>query len=261
MIMREKIFIVHGRDRSMRETVSEFIKSLGLEPIVLFKETNKGKTIIEKIEECAEDCSYAVVLFSPDDEGRLKGDEKFTYRARQNVILELGYMWGKLGRDKVAILYRENVEKPSDVGGVAYIPYYRKSNWREQLKKELNGAGLLGEQIAMKVEPKPNVNELKPSINESKPSFLDRSQVSFDVRKGFLTPNVRAIFPSPSGNRVAFNSNADQIEETRDDFISEKHELCAKVFPWLYANGSSNGDIILGMLWDYWQKEKANYMS
>jgi predicted nucleotide-binding protein len=141
--MKKNVFVIHGRDRSMRETVSEYIKSLGLEPVILFKQTNKGNTIIEKIEECVRECSYAVVLLSPDDEGRLRDAEHLNYRARQNVILELGYMWGKLGRDKVAMLYRDNVEKPSDADGIVHIPYYRKSGWREQLKKELEDAGLI----------------------------------------------------------------------------------------------------------------------
>jgi predicted nucleotide-binding protein len=139
-VERKKVFIVHGRERSMRENVSDYIKELGLEPVVLFEQTNKGRTIIKKFEECAEDCSYAVVLLSPDDKGCLKDSEEFKFRARQNVILELGYMWGKLGRDKVAILYRNNVEKPSDADGIVHIPYYRKSGWREQLKKELEEA-------------------------------------------------------------------------------------------------------------------------
>ncbi len=143
IINKRKIFIVHGRDRSMRESVEKYVKSLGLEPILLFKQTNKGKTIIEKIERCADDCVYAIVLLAPDDYGGLKGDIQPKLRARQNVILELGYMWGKLGRDKVAMLYKNDVEKPSDADGIVHIPYYRKSGWKEQLKKELEGAGLL----------------------------------------------------------------------------------------------------------------------
>ena len=139
---KNKIFIVHGRDRSMRKNVEEFIKSLDLEPVVLFKQTSKGKTIIEKIEELACKCGYAIVLLSPDDYGGLKGDPNARSRARQNVILELGFMWGKLGRDKVAMLYRDGVEKPSDADGIVHIPYHRKSGWREQLEKELEAAGL-----------------------------------------------------------------------------------------------------------------------
>ncbi len=141
--MKTKIFLVHGRDRSMRKNVEDYIKPLDLEPVTLFKQANKGKTIIEKIEICVNECSYAIVLLSPDDYGQLKGDKELRPRARQNVILELGYMWGKLGRDKVAMLYRDNVEKPSDTDGTAYISYQRRSGWRENLKKDLEVAGLI----------------------------------------------------------------------------------------------------------------------
>lgn len=141
--MGKKIFIVHGRDRSMRETVEKYVKELGLEPIVLSKQASKGKTIIEKIEQCANECSYAIVLFSPDDLGKYKDDAQLEQRARQNVVLELGFMWGKLGRHKVAMLYRENVEKPSDADGIVHIPYHRGSGWKEGLKKELEVAGIL----------------------------------------------------------------------------------------------------------------------
>jgi predicted nucleotide-binding protein len=83
------------------------------------------------------------VLLTPDDEGFVAGkpDAK-RYRARQNVVLELGMVLGKVGRRRVAILYKNSVELPSDINGLIYIPFQeRVDEVRNNLFKELRGAG------------------------------------------------------------------------------------------------------------------------
>ena len=78
--------------------------------------------------------------YSPDDEGRKAGStEEFQARARQNVILELGYFFGKLGRRRVVVL-NGGVEQPSDVHGLYDIACCSAS-WLEELRKELRAAG------------------------------------------------------------------------------------------------------------------------
>lgn len=75
----------------------------GLRPVILHEQANKGRTIIEKFEQHAVPCAFAVVLLTPDDHGgAAKSNAELRSRARQNVILELGYFVGKLGRHKVA---------------------------------------------------------------------------------------------------------------------------------------------------------------
>jgi hypothetical protein len=46
-------------------------------------------------------------------------------RVRQNVVLELGLLLSKFGRARVAILMKrqDNMEKPSDIDGLIYIPF------------------------------------------------------------------------------------------------------------------------------------------
>lgn len=56
------------------------------------------------------------------------------------MIFELGYFIGLLGRDKVAVLYEDNTELPSDFGGIVYIPLSR--DWKIQLGRELKNAGI-----------------------------------------------------------------------------------------------------------------------
>jgi predicted nucleotide-binding protein len=63
-------------------------------------------------------------------------------RARQNVILELGFFLGKLGRKRVCALYQHNVEIPSDYAGVLFVPIDSGGAWRLPLARELKAAGL-----------------------------------------------------------------------------------------------------------------------
>lgn len=135
-----KIFIVHGRDEGPREAVSNVLKSLGLSPIILNQLPNRSRAVIEKIEEHS-DVGFAVILLTPDDEGNLKGDIPKA-RARQNVLLELGYFLGKLTRHRVCVLVKGNVEIPSDWNGVINEAYDDLSPaWKMMLVRELKDAG------------------------------------------------------------------------------------------------------------------------
>ena len=99
---------------------------MGLDPIILQNLPAAGDTIIEKLERYLGergDVGFACVLLTPDDEGYPAGQSELRkYRARQNVILELGMVLGRLGRRCVAILHKESVELPSDIAGLIYIP-------------------------------------------------------------------------------------------------------------------------------------------
>jgi predicted nucleotide-binding protein len=63
------------------------------------------------------------------------------WRAHQNVILELGYFIGKLGRERVCVLKSDDVEIPSDVHGVGYTDLDAAGAWQLKLAKELQDAG------------------------------------------------------------------------------------------------------------------------
>ncbi len=138
-----QIFIVHGHDEAMKQSVARTLMKLKLDPIILHEQPNAGKTIIEKFERDSSLVGFAVVLLSPDDMGYMKDDgaEKAKPRARQNVILELGYFVGRLGRDKVMALKRgDDLEVPSDLSGVVYTPFDSHGAWEMKLLKELKAA-------------------------------------------------------------------------------------------------------------------------
>ena len=138
-----RVFIVHGHDREMKQAVARTVERLGLEAVILHEKPNRGQTLIEKIERFS-DVDFAVVLLSPDDTGysNADGSDAAKARARQNVILELGYFAGKLGRESVVALHRGGIELPSDYDGVLYTPYDGDSGtWRGELVAELRESG------------------------------------------------------------------------------------------------------------------------
>jgi predicted nucleotide-binding protein len=136
----KNVFIVHGHDGEARESVARFLSGIGFTPIILHEQANRGRTIIEKVE-AQSDVSFAVVLLTPDDEGKAKDATELEPRARQNVLLELGYFIGRLGRENVCALKRGIVEIPSDFAGVVWEPMDASGGWKQVLGRELEAAG------------------------------------------------------------------------------------------------------------------------
>lgn len=134
-----KVFVVHGHDDGARESVARFLEKLQFEPIILHEQANQGRTIIEKVEAHG-DVGFAIVLLTPDDEGNAKGQTPQP-RARQNVILELGYFIGRLGRSRVMALKQGDIEIPSDFHGVVYESFASGGAWRDAVGRELQAAG------------------------------------------------------------------------------------------------------------------------
>jgi len=134
----QNIFIVHGRDDKPKLELARMLENLRFKAIILSEQADKGRTIIEKLEQETIDVGYVFVILTPDDfggsmkelakaseeyqeSGDVKDIEKvFKQRARQNVILELGYFAGKIGRKRVCCLYQGDIELPSDIHGVLF---------------------------------------------------------------------------------------------------------------------------------------------
>ena len=136
------VFVVHGHDEATKQTVARFLERLGLNPIILHEQSNRGRTIIEKFEDHAE-VQFAVVILTPDDLGRpaTEPEAALKFRARQNVIFEMGYFIGRIGRERVFPLKLGNVDIRSDYSGVAYTEMDARGGWKGELVRELKGAG------------------------------------------------------------------------------------------------------------------------
>ena len=139
----DEVFIVHGHDNEAKVTVARFVENLGIKATILDEKVNEGRTIPQKFEEHAGEAGYAIVLLTPDDVGSSKDEtDNPQPRARQNVILEFGYFWGRLGRKRLCVLYKEGVELPSDIRGIAYVPMDNFNGWQLKLGQEMQNAGL-----------------------------------------------------------------------------------------------------------------------
>lgn len=140
-----KVFVVYGHDNNARTQLEAMLRRWDLEPLILDQLISSGQTIIEKLEEYTKQANFGIVLATPDDIGYPRDDEsKKQYRVRQNVVLELGMLLSRIGREKVAILLSqsENMERPSDLEGLIYIPF--KNNVEEtklSLAKEMQNNG------------------------------------------------------------------------------------------------------------------------
>lgn len=138
-----KVFIIHGHDLGAKDAVARFVEQIGLGAVVLQESAGRSKTIIEKFESHAADVRFAIALLTPDDRGGTTGTAEEPHsRARQNVIFELGYFVGKFGRGSVCILHKGEVDIPSDLHGIEYIPLDDHAGWQLRLSKELKAARL-----------------------------------------------------------------------------------------------------------------------
>ena len=169
--LSRKVFVVHGHDQAAKEQISRFLERLDFQPIILHEQASRGRTIIEKIEAHA-DVGFAVVLLTPDDQGCEK-DGNPRPRARQNVILELGYFIGHLKRTHVCALKKGDLEVPSDYDGVAYIPFDNSDGWKQALGRELEAA------------------EFEIDLEQGDGSALVTAVVSIDVPRSWLNSRQR----------------------------------------------------------------------
>jgi len=170
----KKVFIAHGRDFKPVKELKTMLVKFGLKPVVLREQPSGSRTVIEKLEKYSKNVSYAFIILTPDDgvfspssfqealkEGiveasNLKEDNFFLNLfermvtkstvakvARQNVILEFGYFIGKLGRDHVCCLYKGDVQLPSDMHGIVYVPFKNSvKEAKNDIMKELKAVGL-----------------------------------------------------------------------------------------------------------------------
>lgn len=133
----KKVFVVHGHNETIKQTVARTLENIGLIPVILAEQPDKGRTVIEKFENEGNDVGFAVVLLTADDKGRKNKARTMQSRARQNVVFEMGYFMALLGRERVMLLLQSGVEEPSDLKGVVYTPLDKDGVWKYRLVKEL----------------------------------------------------------------------------------------------------------------------------
>ena len=151
------VFLVHGHDHAFREEVETHLDQLGIRPVVLSKVGGPSRSLFQKFETLARKARFAIVLLSADDFGAsrsqyehvdLGGTKTLKYRARENVILELGFFYGRLGWERVFVVAKPapevwpDFERPSDLAGIVFVEAATEYDWRFELTSSLVGAGL-----------------------------------------------------------------------------------------------------------------------
>jgi hypothetical protein len=139
---KHTVFIIHGHNHLPLHQVRTFLTNANLDVVVLKEEPGCSQSVIEKIESHS-NVDFVVALLTADDKGGTTAtpSRSLKLRARQNVIFELGYFSGKLGRHKVCALASRGIEIPSDFAGFECIAL-GESGWEWKLAKELKAAEL-----------------------------------------------------------------------------------------------------------------------
>lgn len=223
-----KVFIVHGHDNKAKSEAESLIYRFGMKPIILHRSPNKGRTIIEKIEQ-ESDVSYAIVLLTPDDEGGPKDKAKYFPRARQNVIFELGYLFARLGRERVICLLKENVEKPSDIDGIVYLAFKESIDEIEMdLKKEFESSDLkLSHTFSEKREEKNTtilVSENLKKLKDTDLKFIEKALEEIVFRTINIHLTALNIFESLwpyLADGLYYGEKVNEITKTNDFKFSE----------------------------------------
>jgi predicted nucleotide-binding protein len=114
-----KIFISHGRSPDWHKVQAYIEKDIRVATLELAQEANRGRTVLQKLNEEAARCSYAVIVMTGDDD--IGADEP--PRTRENVMHEIGFFQGRYGLEGICLLYEEGTSIPSNIHGLVYVPY------------------------------------------------------------------------------------------------------------------------------------------
>lgn len=117
-IMKKHIFLSHGHNELKLKLKDFLLSRLKQTPIVLAEQPSRGLTIVEKLERVSQECWFAIILMTKDDDQKDGG-----VRARQNVVHEIGFFQGRYGRRNVVLLAERGVEVFSNISGIVRIEF------------------------------------------------------------------------------------------------------------------------------------------
>jgi len=132
----KNILIIHGRNDNIKDKVANFISRLGIEPIILNEQINRGQTLLEKLEEYS-DISVAIIIFTNEDMGNSNDESEYEKRAKQNFIFEAGYFLGNLGEKNMIVVAEQSVMLPSVLEGYDYYKMDSEDKWKEEIAEKL----------------------------------------------------------------------------------------------------------------------------
>lgn len=119
------IFIGHGRSPQWRDLKDHLHDKHGYEVEAYEVGARAGHAIRDILEDMLRGSSFALLVLTAEDQ-----DAEGNFRARQNVVHELGLFQGRLGFSRAIVLLEEGVEEFSNIQGIHQIRYSR-GNIRE----------------------------------------------------------------------------------------------------------------------------------
>ena len=146
-----------GHDDNALRSVTSYLNEIGVRPIILKEFEEPSDSLLRRFLKVAEQATFAVVVCSPDDFGASLthfhapkgGENALRYRARQNVVLELGFFLGKLKDfNKVFVLRSKptedwpEFEMPSDLAGAIFKEIDTEGRWKNLLRTALVKNGI-----------------------------------------------------------------------------------------------------------------------
>jgi predicted nucleotide-binding protein len=162
-IIQNAVFLVHGHDHEFLTEVETVLSDWGIESIILKDQENTAQEVPQnlfaKFQQYTALAKFAIILVTPDDlgtavreyqaefEGRPVKNKALQYRSRQNVILEMGFFYGRLGSQHVLVIMKNDrgfhpkFERPSDLDGIMFDEVDRQGKWKNILHKRLKQAG------------------------------------------------------------------------------------------------------------------------
>lgn len=141
------VFVIYGHDATNTLQLRNLLRErYQLEPIILSERPGSDRTLIEKFEEEATKASFAFALLTPDD--LIEGTGQGYAQARPNVVFEVGWFYGRLGRKRVCILFKEGTRIHSDLDGILRIQFRESVQEKVvEIENELRAAGLFVRQV------------------------------------------------------------------------------------------------------------------
>ncbi len=147
------VFVIHGRNHKIRDSMFEFLRSLDLHPIS-FEEakqkTGKGSPYILEILKKAINEEIAIIsLLTPEDIAYLNPifqqaendkDVRPMGQSRQNVIFETGMAFA-INPERTILIVFGDVREFSDLSGIHYIKFFDNIDKRLELKNQLLSIG------------------------------------------------------------------------------------------------------------------------
>lgn len=127
-LVPRNIFVSHGKRSTALKHLIEFLRTLGLNPIVVEDQPSMGMSVDNKIEVYLAVSEAAVILATGDD--KVAGE--VTLRPRQNVIHEIGLCQKALG-NKIIYLLEQGTEFPSNIRPKVY-ERFSKGNMTQAFK-------------------------------------------------------------------------------------------------------------------------------